>query len=258
MLGISLAEKTFLIMGVANKWSIAWAVAKIYAAAGAKLAFTYQDERFKGKVERLIREEIPGSLLLPCNVGRDEDIERLGEDIKSHYGKLHGFLHSIAYARKEELAGSYAHTSREGFRLAHDISAYSLTALSRRLSPLMPDGGSIITMTFQGSQRVIPNYNVMGVAKASLEASVRYLAHDLGPSNIRVNAISAGPVRTLSAKGVADFDLMLRSAKEKTPLRRLVNADEVAGAALFLAGDLSTAITGTVLYVDCGYHIMGA
>lgn len=258
MLGFSLTEKTYLIMGVANKWSIAWAVARLYAAAGARLVFTYQDERFKGKVERLIREEIPGSLLLPCDVSRDEEIERLGEDIERHYGKLHGLVHSIAYARKEELTGLYADTSRDGFHLAHNISAYSLTALSHRLSPLMTDGGSIITMTFQGSQRVIPNYNVMGVAKASLEASVRYLAHDLGPLGIRVNAISAGPVRTISAKGVADFDLMLRGAKEKTPLRRLVDAGEVAGAALFLAGDLSTAVTGTVLYVDCGYHIMGA
>lgn len=257
MHGISIKEKTFLIMGVANKWSIAWAVAKAYATAGARLIFTYQDERFKGKVERLIREEMPGSLLLPCNVSRDEEIEKLGEEIEKNYGKLHGLVHSIAYARKEELAGRYADTSREGFRLAQDISAYSLTALSRHLSPLMTDGGSIITMTFQGSQRVIKNYNVMGVAKAALEASVRYLAHDLGTLGIRVNAISAGPVRTISAKGVADFDLMLRNAKEKTPLRRLVEADEVAGAALFLAGDLSTAVTGTILYVDCGYHIMG-
>jgi enoyl-[acyl-carrier protein] reductase I len=257
MLGISLKEKTFLIMGVANKWSIAWAVAKAFAAAGARLIFTYQDERFKGKVERLIREEMPGSLLLPCNVSRDEEIEQLGKEIK-HYGKLNGLVHSIAYARKAELAGMYADTSREGFRLAHDISAYSLTAVARCLYPLMTEGGSIITLTFQGSQRVIPNYNVMGVAKAALEASVRYLAHDLGPLGIRVNAISAGPVRTLSAKGVADFDLMLRQAQQKTPLRRLVEPGEVAGAALFLAGELSTAVTGTVLYVDCGYHIMGA
>jgi enoyl-[acyl-carrier protein] reductase I len=257
MPGISLEEKTFLIMGVANKWSIAWSVARAYAAAGARLIFTYQDERFMGKVERLIRGELPGSLLLPCNVSRDEEIERLAEEIEKHYGELHGLVHSIAYARKAELTGMFADTSREGFRLAHDISAYSLTAVVQRLYPLMKNGGSIITLTFQGSQRVIRHYNVMGVAKAALEASVRYLANDLGPLGIRVNAISAGPVRTLSAKGVADFDLMLRSAKEKTPLRRLVEAGEVAGAALFLAGDLSTAVTGTVLYVDCGYHIMG-
>lgn len=257
MPGISLKDKTFLIMGVANKWSIAWAVAKAYAAAGAKLIFTYQDERFKGKVARLIQTKMPGSLILPCNVARDDEIDRLATDIGQNGDRLHGLVHSIAYARKEELAGRYTDTSREGFKIAHDISAYSLTALARRVSPLMTAGGSIITMTFQGSSRVIPNYNVMGVAKASLEASVRYLAHDLGPLGIRVNAISAGPVRTISAKGIADFDLLLRRSLEKTPLRRMVEADEVAGAALFLAGDLSTAITGTVLYADCGYHIMG-
>ena len=258
MQGISLKGKTFLIMGVANKWSIAWAVAGAYAAAGAKLIFTYQGERFKSKVERLVKDQMSASLLLPCNVARDEEIEQLGEEIERRCGTLHGLVHSLAYARKEELAGRYADTSRDGFHLAHDISAYSLTALARRLSPLMTEGGSIITMTFQGSARVVPNYNVMGVAKASLEAGVRYLAHDLGPSGIRVNAVSAGPVRTLSAKGVAGFDLMLRQAQEKTPLRRLVEAGEVASAALFLAGDLASAITGTVLYVDCGYHIMGA
>ncbi len=257
MPGISLENKTFLIMGVANKWSIAWAVARAYAAAGARLIFTYQDERFKNKVERLVAEEMPGSPLLSCNVSSDAEIERLAKEVET-YGHLHGLVHSIAYARKEELAGMYVHTSREGFRLAHDISAYSLTAVTQRLYPLMKEGGSILTLTFQGSQRAIPNYNVMGVAKASLEASVRYLARDLGPFGIRVNAISAGPVRTISAKGIAGFDRMLHHAREKTPLRRPVEASEVAGAALFLASELASAITGTILYVDCGYHIMGA
>jgi len=258
MYELSLKDKTYLIMGVANKRSIAWAVAKAYAAAGARLIITYQDERFKGKAERLIQDEAPGSLLLPCNVARDDEIDRLGDSIARYRGKLDGLVHSIAYARKEELTGRYADTSREGFRLAHDISSYSLTVLARRVSPLMTEGGSIITMTFLGSHRVIPNYNVMGVAKASLEASVRYLAYDLGPLGIRVNAISAGPVRTISAKGVADFDRMLRHTQDKTPLRRLVETSEVAGAALFFASNLSTAVTGTVLYVDCGYQIMGA
>ncbi|HOL17835.1 MAG TPA: enoyl-ACP reductase [Bacillota bacterium] len=257
MNGISLQKKTFLIMGVANQRSIAWAVARAYAAAGARLIFTYQDERFKSKVERLVEAEMPGSPLLPCNVSSDAEIERLVKEVEA-YGVLHGLVHSIAYARKEELAGMYVHTSREGFRLAHDISAYSLTAVTRHLYPLMKEGGSIITLTFQGSQRAIPNYNVMGVAKASLEASVRYLARDLGPFGIRVNAISAGPVRTISAKGVAGFDRMLHHAREITPLQRPVEASEVAGAALFLASDLASAVTGTILYVDCGYHIMGA
>jgi len=252
-----LRGKNIVVMGVANKRSIAWAIARALNAAGAKLAFTYQDERFKDKVERLVDKEMPGSLILPCNVATDTELDNLAARLKEEWGILHGFVHSLAYAKKEELDGLYADTSREGFLLAHNISAYSLVAVARRLQPMMSEGGSIITLTFQGSQRVVPNYNVMGVAKASLEASVRYLAADLGPQEIRVNAISAGPIRTISAKGVKDFNRLLDGVEERTPLRRLATAEDVAKTALFLTADMSRAVTGTVLYADCGYHIMG-
>jgi enoyl-[acyl-carrier protein] reductase I len=252
-----LQGKKFLIMGVANRRSIAWAIAQAFNRAGADLAFTYQDERFKDKVGRLIEKDMPGSILLPCNVAEESELNNLASEIEARWGVLHGVVHSLAYAKKEELAGHFSDTSRDGFLLAHEISSYSLVAVAQRMHPLMSEGGSIITLTFQGSQRVIPNYNVMGVAKASLEASVRYLASDLGPSGIRVNAISAGPIRTVSAKGVKDFTRLLDGVEEKTPLRRLADADDVAGTALFLAADLSKSVTGTILYVDCGYHIMG-
>ncbi len=253
-----LSGKKILIMGVANQRSIAWAIAKAYASAGAELAFSYQNERFKGKVEKLVESEMPGSLLVPCDVTDDGDIENLASILQNKWGTLHGIVHSMAYAKKEELEGMFVNTSREGFLLAQNISAYSLTAVSKLLYPLMKEGGSIITLTFQGSERVVPNYNVMGVAKASLESSVRYLASDLGSMGIRVNAVSAGPIRTLSAKGVKDFNRLLEGVEEKTPLRRLAGAEEVADTALFLASDLSSALTGTILYADCGYHIMGA
>ncbi len=255
--GKLLAGKKILIMGVANQRSIAWAIAKAYASAGAELAFSYQNERFKGKVEKLVEEEIPGSLLIPCDVGEDDEINRLADALQEKWGILHGLVHSLAYAKREELDGMFVNTTREGFLLAQNISAYSLAAVSSRLYPLMKEGGSIITLTFQGSERVVPNYNVMGVAKASLEASVRYLASDLGSMGIRVNAVSAGPIRTISAKGVKDFNRLLEGVEEKTPLRRLAGAEEVAGTALFLASDLSSAVTGTILYADCGYNIMG-
>ncbi len=253
-----LQGKNIVVMGVANKRSIAWAIARALNSAGAKLAFTYQDERFKDKVERLVNKEMPGSLMLPCNVAKDTELDNLVAQLKEEeeWGILHGFVHSLAYAKKEELNGLYVDTSREGFLLAHDISAYSLVAVAQRLQPMMSEGGSIITLTFQGSQRVVPNYNVMGVAKASLEASVRYLAADLGPQEIRVNAISAGPIKTISAKGVKDFNRLLDGVEERTPLRRLATAEDVAKAALFLIADMSRAVTGTVLYADCGYHIM--
>lgn len=252
-----LQGKNIVVMGVANKRSIAWSIAQALNNAGANLAFSYQDERFKDKVRRLVEKEMPGSLLLPCNVAKDAELDNLALKLKEKWGILHGIVHSLAYAKKEELAGLYADTSREGFILAHNVSVYSLVATAKRLYPLMGEGGSIITLTFQGSQRVVPNYNVMGVAKASLEASVRYLASDLGPQGIRVNAISAGPIRTISAKGVKDFNRLLDGVEEKTPLRRLATAGDVAGTALFLAADLSRAVTGTVIYADCGYHIMG-
>jgi len=252
-----LTGKKILVMGVANQRSIAWAIARAYAAAGAELAFSYQNERFKGKVEKLVEEEMPGSLLIPCEVTEDDDIDNLAATLQEKWGILHGFVHSLAYANKDELDGMFVNTSREGFLLAQNISAYSLTAVANRLYPLMKEGGSIITLTFQGSERVVPNYNVMGVAKASLEASVRYLASDLGQIGIRVNAVSAGPIRTLSAKGVKDFNRLLAGVEEKTPLRRLAGTEEVAGTAVFLASDLSSAVTGSILYADCGYNIMG-
>ena len=252
-----LPGKKILIMGVANKWSIAWAIAKAFAASGAELAFSYQDERFKNKVGKLVESEVPGALLLPCDVSNDEDIKHLAGTLQEKWGNLHGIVHSLAYAKTEELDGMFAHTSREGFLMAHEISVFSLAAVSKQLYPLMNEGGSILTLTFQGSERVVPNYNVMGVAKASLEASVRYLAADLGPLGIRVNAVSAGPIRTLSAKGVKNFNRLLDGVEEKTPLRRLADADDVAGTALFLVSDLSRAVTGAVVHTDCGYHIMG-
>lgn len=253
-----LSGKKIVVMGVANKHSIAWAIARAFHDAGAELAFTYQNDRFRGKVEKLTGEDMPGSLLLPCDVSEDAELDNLAEELKSKWGRVNGVVHSIAYAKREELDGIFAETSREGFLLAQDVSAYSLVAVTRRLYPLMEEGGSIITLTFQGSQRVVPNYNVMGVAKASLEASVRYLASDLGPHGIRINAISAGPIKTLSAKGVRDFNRLLDGIEEKTPLRRLATAEDVADTALYLAADMSRAVTGTIHYVDCGYHIMGS
>lgn len=256
--GKLLEGKKILIMGVANQRSIAWAIAKEYAKAGAELAFSYQNERFKDKVEKLVESEIPGSLLLPCDVSNDREIEEMAAALKEKWGILHGAVHSLAHAKREELDGKFVHTSRDGFLMAHEVSAYSLAAVANHLYPLMSEGGSIITMTFQGSEKVVPNYNVMGVAKASLEASVRYLASDLGEKGIRVNAVSAGPIRTLSAKGVKDFNRLLEGMEEKTPLRRLPQADEVAKAAMFLSSDLSSAVTGAVLYADGGFNIMGA
>lgn len=252
-----LSGKKIVVMGVANKRSIAWAIARAFHGAGAELIFTYQNGRFKDKVEKLVGEDMPGSLLLPCDVSEDAELDNLAEELKNRCGRVHGVVHSIAYAKKEELDGLFADTSRDGFLLAHNVSAYSLVAITQRLYPLMDEGGSIITLTFQGSQRVVPNYNVMGVAKASLEASVRYLAADLGPYGIRVNAISAGPIKTLSAKGVKNFNRLLDGIEEKTPLRRLATAEDVAETALYLAADMSSAVTGTIHYVDCGYHIMG-
>ncbi len=252
-----LKGKKILIMGVANQRSIAWAIAKTFSLAGAELAFSYQDTRFKDKVKKLVDNEMPGALMLPCNVANDDNIKDMAAALKDKWGSLDGIVHSLAYAKKEELDGMFVHTSREGFLMAHEISAFSLAAVSNQLYPIMNEGGSILTLTFQGSERVVPNYNVMGVAKASLEASVRYLAADLGPLGIRVNAVSAGPIRTLSAKGVKDFNRLLDGVEEKTPLRRLADADDVAGTALFLISDLSRAVTGIVVHTDCGYHIMG-
>ncbi|MFD3261381.1 enoyl-ACP reductase FabI [Paenibacillus lentus] len=256
-MGDLLAGKNIIVMGVANDRSIAWAIAQSLAEQGARLAFTYESERVEGRVRKLA-ETIPNSLILPCNVTVDEDIDRLADSLKSEFGVLHGVVHSIAFAKAEDLAGEFADTSREGFALAHDISAYSLVAVSKRLAPLMTEGGSIMTMTYMGSERVMRNYNVMGVAKAALEASVRYLANDLGPKNIRVNAISAGPIRTLAAKGISDFNSILKQVEEKAPLRKTTETAEVGDTAMFLISHLSRGITGEVIFVDGGYNIVGA
>ncbi|MBW7474885.1 enoyl-ACP reductase FabI [Paenibacillus oenotherae] len=251
-----LAGKNILVMGVANDRSIAWAIAQSLAAQGARLAFTYESERVEERVRKLA-DTIPGSIILPCNVTVDEEIDSLVSQLKEQYGVLHGLVHSIAFAKTEELEGMFADTSRAGFALAHDISAYSLTAVAQRVYPLMTEGGSIMTMTYLGAERALRNYNVMGVAKAALEASVRYLAADLGQFNVRVNAISAGPIRTLAAKGIKDFNSILRQVEERAPLRRTTEVAEVGDTAMFLMSHLSRGITGEIIYVDNGYNIVG-
>ncbi|WP_334076105.1 MULTISPECIES: enoyl-ACP reductase FabI [Paenibacillus] len=256
-MGELLAGKNIVVMGVANDRSIAWAIAQSLAEQGARLAFTYESERVEGRVRKLA-ESIPNSLILPCNVTVDEDIDKLADALRTEFGVLHGLVHSIAFAKAEDLAGEFQDTSREGFALANDISVYSLVAVSKRLSPLMTEGGSIMTMTYMGAERVMRNYNVMGVAKAALESSVRYLANDLGPRNIRVNAISAGPIRTLAAKGISDFNSILKQVEEKAPLRKTTDVAEVGDTAMFLVSHLSRGITGEVIYVDGGYNIVGA
>lgn len=252
-----LAGRTGVVFGVANKRSIAWGCAKSLANAGMRLAFTYAGERLEKPVQQLA-EEVPGSIVLPCDVTQPETIDSVFEAIREEFGVLDTLVHAIAFAKREELQGDFFQTSKEGYMVAHEVSAYSLTALARRALPLMEGReGSIVTLTYIGAERVIPNYNVMGIAKAALEASVRYLAADLGPRGIRVNAISAGPIRTLSASGVKDFNKMVDRIAEVAPLRRNVTAEEVGDACLFLAGPQSRGITGTTLFVDAGFHVMG-
>jgi enoyl-[acyl-carrier protein] reductase I len=253
---INLAGKTAVVFGLANKRSIAWGIAQKLHEAGATLAICYQNERMKADAEELIAE-LPGASGFQCDVSNDQEIETLFAAIREKYGKIEILVHAVAYAPVEELRGEFITTSREGFRIAHDVSVYSLIAVSRAAAPLMTDGGSIMTLSYFGAEKVVPNYNVMGVAKAALEATVRYLAWNLGPANIRVNAISAGPIKTLAARGVGALGDMLKSHADRAPLRRNVDQLEVGGAALFLASGLSSAITGEVLYVDCGYNIMG-
>jgi enoyl-[acyl-carrier protein] reductase I len=254
---MNLEGKQGIVFGVANKRSIAWAIAQAWHEAGARLAFTYQGERLKENVEELVDTFGEDTPIYPCDVTRDEEISRTFQSVAKDLGKLHILLHSVAYAPKEALEGEFINTSREAFRIAHDVSAYSLVALARAAAPLMTDGGSVIAMTYYGSVKVIPHYNVMGVAKASLEACVRYLAYDLGPRKIRVNAVSAGPVNTLAARGIAGFTEMLKHYEGHTPLKRNIEPRELGSAGLFLASDMSTATTGQVVYVDCGYEIMG-
>jgi len=252
----SLQGRTAVVFGVANKRSIAWAIARQMQQAGAQLAITYQNERLKQEAADLIAE-LPNAQAFQCDVSRDEEIAQLFEQLKERYGRLDVLVHSIAYAPAEDLKGDFTDTSRDGFRIALDTSAYSLVALARAARPLMTEGGSIMTMTYYGSARVIPRYNVMGVAKAALEASVRYLAYDLGKNNIRVNAISAGPIKTLASRGISGFGDMLKEQAERAPLKRNVDVNEVATTAVFLASDAGSGITGETLYVDGGYNIMG-
>jgi enoyl-[acyl-carrier protein] reductase I len=252
-----LAGKFGIVFGVANKRSIAWAIAQAWHRAGAKLAFTYQGERLKENVEELAGTFGADTLLMECDVTKDDNIARVFDEVGKKFGKLHLLLHSVAFAPKDALEGEFVNTSREAFRVAQDVSAYSLVALARSATPLMTDGGSIVAMTYYGSEKVVPHYNVMGVAKASLEASARYLAYDLGPRRIRVNCISAGPVNTLAARGIAGFTDMLKHYEAHAPLKRNVLPDELGATGVFLASDGAAAVTGQVIYVDCGYQIMG-
>ncbi|MCA1623536.1 MAG: enoyl-ACP reductase [Acidobacteria bacterium] len=251
-----LENKNGMIFGVANKRSIAWACAEACAEQGARLAFTYQGERLKENVEKLTAD-LQSAVVVPCDVTNQQEVDTAFETVGREFGKLDFLIHSIAFAPKEALEGEFLTTSRDAFRTALEISAFSLTQLAFAAAPLMKDGGSIVTMSYYGSEKVVQNYNVMGVAKAALESSVRYLAADLGKQNIRVNAISAGPINTLSARGVKNMGAMLKHIAEKSPLQRNVEAREVGNTALFLVSDLSSAITGETIYVDCGYNIMG-
>jgi enoyl-[acyl-carrier protein] reductase I len=252
-----LAGKTGIVFGVANKRSIAWAIAQAWHKEGAELAFTFQGERVKENVAELAGTFGADTLILPCDVTKDDEIANVFKTVGEKFGKLNLLLHSVAYAPKDALEGEFVNTSREAFRVAHDVSAYSLVALARGAAPLMTDGGSIVAMSYYGAEKVVPHYNVMGVAKAALEASTRYLAYDLGPKKIRVNCISAGPVNTLAARGISGFQEMLKHYEAHAPLKRNVLPEELGATGAFLASDGAAAITGQVLYVDSGYQIMG-
>jgi enoyl-[acyl-carrier protein] reductase I len=252
-----LTGKIGIVFGVANKRSIAWAIAQAWAREGATLAFTYQGERLKENVEELAGTFGPETLILPCDVTRDEDIAAVFAQVGAKFGRLDLLLHSVAFAPREALEGDFLNTSRDAFKVAHDVSAYSLIALARAAVPLMTNGGSIVAMSYYGAEKVIPHYNVMGVAKAALEASTRYLAYSVGPKKIRVNCISAGPMNTLAARGIAGFGDMLKHYEAHAPLKRNVLPDELGATGAFLASDGAAAITGQVLYVDAGYQIMG-
>jgi len=248
--------KTAIVLGVWNKWSIAYAIAHAFVREGASLLLTYQNDRAKPQVEDLGRE-LGAKGYFPCDVQKQGDIDNLAEAVTSAGHKLHVVVHSIAFANHEDLNRPFVQTSRDGFQLALDVSAYSLVAVSKALAPLMTDGGSIMTLTYLGSTRVVTNYNVMGIAKAALEAEVRYLASELGPQKIRVNAISAGPIKTISARGIKDFSKVLDFVAAHAPLRRNTDIAEVADTAVFLGSDLGRGVTGNILYVDAGFQIMG-
>ncbi|MBC6440107.1 MAG: enoyl-ACP reductase FabI [Rhodospirillales bacterium] len=254
--GSLMAGKRGLIMGVANERSIAWGIARTLAAHGAELGFTYQGDAL-GKRVIPLAEGVGASLTVDCDVTDDAGVDTVFAEVASRWGRLDFLVHAIAFSDKEELKGRYADTTRDNFLRTMDISCYSFTAVARRAAELMTEGGSLVTLTYYGAERWMPHYNVMGVAKAALEASVRYLAADLGERNIRVNAISAGPIRTLAASGIGDFRYILKWNELNAPLGRNVTTDEVGGSALYLASDLSTAVSGEVHHVDCGYHIVG-
>jgi len=253
---VSEGQKTAVIFGLANKRSIAWAIAQKLNEAGWRLAITYQNERLEQEAKDLITD-LPGADGFMCDVTSDAEIAKLFEQLKARYGVLDGLVHSVAFAPADDMKGEFLNTTREGFRIAHDVSVYSLIAVARAAAPLMTNGGSIVTLTYYGAEKVVPKYNIMGVAKAALEATVRYLANDLGPKGIRVNAISAGPIKTLAARGVSQLGEMLKSHAERSPLKRNVDPAEVGSTATFLLSPAGSGITGETLYVDCGYNIMG-
>ena len=253
---IDLKGKVAVVFGLANKRSIAWGIAQKLSEAGATLAICYQNERLKREADTLI-PELKDARAFQCDVSSDAEIDNLFSQLKATYGTIHILVHAVAFAPPDEIKSDFILTTREGFRIAHDISVYSLIAVSRAAVPLMTEGGSILTLTYYGSTKVFPNYNVMGVAKAALEATVRYLAASLGSKNIRVNAISAGPIKTLAARGIGDFTKILEAVEQRAPLHRNVDQLEVGNTALFLSSDLASAVTGEVTYVDCGYNITG-
>jgi len=253
---VLLKDKRILILGLANHRSIAYAVAKACDAHGARLCVTYQNERLREKAEKLTAD-FQEVLLLPCDVSSEENVKALFDELRDIWGGLDGMAHSIAFANQEDLKGGFSETSRDGFLLAHEISAFSLPLLARHAKPLMSEGGSIICMSYLGGERVVQNYNVMGVAKASLQMSAKYLAADLGPHGIRVNIVSPGPIKTLAAAGVSGFKSILDFVKERTPLRRNVNQEEVADVSVFLLSDMSRAVTGELVHVDAGFHTLG-
>lgn len=251
-----LHNKKGLIVGLANNSSIAWGIARAAHREGAELAFTYLSDALLKRVDPLAKS-LGSELILPCDVNDDRQIENLANTIKEKWGRLDFVVHAVAFAQRQDLQGKISETSREGFRVALETSAYSLIALAHALAPLMSEGGSFLTLTYYGSEKVVPNYNIMGIAKAALECSVRYLACELGEQNIRVNAISPGAIKTLSAKGIADFNSMLSATREKAPLHRNVSPDDVGELAAFLLSDRASAITGDVVYLDGGYNVLG-
>ena len=252
-----LKDKRVVVFGVANERSIAWGIAQAMHKSGARFAFTYAGDAFEKRV-RPLAESINADLVLPCDVTDESQIDAVFNAVSEKWGGIEILVHAVAFANREDLEGRYVDTSRDGFKMALDISAYSLVALARRAEPLMkPNGGAIVTLSYYGSEKVVQGYNVMGVAKAALEASVRYLAADLGPSNIRINAISAGPIKTLAASGIKGFKNILHVVEEKAPLRKNVTQEDVANTALFLCSDMGAGITGETVHVDCGYNILG-